>query len=73
MSETIFEQTALEYERAAQELETAIKHLQHTANHFRNREVPRACAHVVATLGHMNQARDVLERLMVEHAAKASV
>jgi hypothetical protein len=71
MSENTLEAAALEYEWAMRELEGAAKHLQVTANHFRAGEVPRGCAHLIATLGHIKNAESVLERMMVLHAAKS--
>lgn len=73
MSEKIFEDTAQRYEQAARDLELAVKHLQHVANHFRDEDVPRASAHLVATLGQIRNAERILDELIVLHASKATV
>jgi hypothetical protein len=73
MTENIFEATARRYEEAAIELEMAVKHLAHTVAHFRNKDVPRASAHTLATLGHMKSAQVILDEMAVQHASKARV
>lgn len=72
MSETDpLEEVALKCEQAAQELSLAAQHMQTTADHFRNREVPRAGAHSLATHGHMERARALLAEVAMIHAGRA--
>lgn len=73
MSENIYEDVAQRCEDAARELEMAVKHLAHTAAHFRNEDVPRACARTLAALGHTKSAQVILDELAMQHASKASV
>jgi ABC-type bacteriocin/lantibiotic exporter with double-glycine peptidase domain len=70
MSELLDKQATL-YEQAAQELDLAAKHLRVTAEHFRNHEVPRACAHIFASQGHLFAVKKIIEEHAVLHASKA--
>ena len=65
------EAVAGEFERAAEELDLAARHLRTAARHFRQGEVPRGCAHAVATYGHVRAAQDRLDRWTVLHASIA--
>jgi CHAD domain-containing protein len=70
MSELLDKQATL-YEQAAHELDLAAKHLRVTAEHFRNKEVPRACAHVLASQGHLLTVQKIIEEHAILHASKA--
>jgi hypothetical protein len=59
-------------EFVAQELERAALHLRTSAKHFREREVPRACAHLFAAQGHMLETQTVVNERAVVHAAKSN-
>ena len=65
------ETAAARYERSAEELEAAVHHLRVAAQHFREQNVPRGCAHAFAAHGHMHQARTLLDENAVLHASKA--
>ena len=65
------ETVADEFERAAAELDLAARHLRTAARHFRQGEVPRGCAHALATYGHVHAAQDRLDRWTVLHASIA--
>ncbi len=58
------EAAAAPFDRAAEELEQAVKHCRTAAGHLRSREIPRGAAHAWAALGHL----DVAEELMREQA-----
>ena len=66
------EAVAHEFERAAEELDLAAHHLRTAARHFRQGEVPRGCAHAVATYGHVRNAQDRFDRWTVAHASIAN-
>jgi hypothetical protein len=70
MSELLDKHAEL-YEEAARELEVAAAHLRRTAEHFRNREIPRACAHVFAAQGHLLVVHKIIEDHALLHASKA--
>jgi len=65
------EQAALDYEQAAHELERATAHLRESAKHMREREVPRACAHALAALGHLKQAEQRVHARAIDHAGRS--
>ena len=65
------EEVAREYEQAAAECEAAALHLKRTASHFRDGEVPRACAHSWAALGHLVGAEQLLKKLAELHASRS--
>jgi hypothetical protein len=71
--ENVFEAQAQEFEKAAERLEQAAAHLRHGAGHFRNREVPTAAAHAVATRGFLLNAGRILDDWAVVHASKSSL
>ena len=71
MNQNIFEEIAQSHERAAKELELAVQHLRTTAQHYRNAEIPRACAHALAGFGHIRQAQNLLDELSILHASKS--
>jgi hypothetical protein len=65
------EEVARQYEQTATECEAAAVHLKRTASHFRHGEVPRACAHAWAALGHLIGAEQLLRRLAELHASRS--
>ena len=71
MSETALEDAALIYEAAAAELEQAARHCRTAAQHFREREIPRAAAHAWAAFGHVRVAEDSLEQQARTHAGQS--
>jgi hypothetical protein len=62
------EQAAADCERLAGLLDRAAKHLRQSAAHFRAVEVPRACAHLVATEGELVAVRRGLDARAEAHA-----
>lgn len=58
-------------EELALELEAASRHARVAAGHFRDGEVPRAAAHVLAATGHVTAARELLDAVAKEHAKRA--
>ena len=73
MSEQPLEDAALMYEAAAEELELAARHCRTAAQHFREREIPRAAAHAWAAFGHVRVAEDSLADQARTHARKSNV
>jgi hypothetical protein len=65
------EATAQLYEDAAAELERAVAHCRVAAEHFRNREVPRAAAHAWAARGHLLDAEARLDEQARDHASRS--
>jgi hypothetical protein len=61
------------YEEAADELDGAAAHCRRAAEHFRNREVPRAAAHAWAALGHVREAESRLDEQAREHRLRSQV
>lgn len=70
---TTFEEQAATLEAAAERLELAARHVRLAAQHFRDRDVPRGCAHTFAAEGLMLEARQRIDEAAVRHAAKARV
>jgi hypothetical protein len=66
------EQQAVRPDRIAREAEQLGAHAHTAAMHFRNREIPRAGAHVLAVNGHLVKLCRLLEDIAVEHAEKSS-
>jgi hypothetical protein len=66
------EEAALLYESAAEELEQAARHCRTAAQHFRDREIPRAAAHAWAAFGHVRTAEDSLEAQARTHAQRSA-
>lgn len=58
-------------EGASAELGHAQAHLQVAANHFRNRDVARACAHQWAARGHLLKALAAMDEQAREHSERA--
>jgi len=63
---------AAEFEAAASELELAVAHYRTVASHFRQRDIPRACAHVCAAQGHIHAAHQRYETWLVNHANRST-
>ena len=55
-------------EALAAELELAARHCRVAAGHYRDREIPRACAHMWAGYGHLHRAQRGLDELAEHHA-----
>ncbi|MGI9048382.1 MAG: hypothetical protein ACR2GU_03225 [Rubrobacteraceae bacterium] len=71
MTGDTFEAAATRYERLAGEPERAAKRARVEATHYRDRNVPRGCAHAFAAQGHMRNARQLLDDLAVLHASES--
>lgn len=69
----IYEQMAQEYETLQRELEAAMEHCRVAAGHYREENVPRACAHAFAIQGHLHMAQQRLGELAKAHAEKAGI
>jgi hypothetical protein len=65
------EEAARLCEEAGRELERAVGHCRVAAEHFRNREIPRATAHAWAAFGHLSEAQRRLEAQARMHAERA--
>jgi hypothetical protein len=65
------ESAARLYEEAAEELERAVHHCRVSAQHFRDREVPRGAAHAWAALGHVLEAQERLHAQAREHRLRS--
>ena len=65
------EEAAQLCEAAVAELERAAGHAGVAAEHFRNREIPRATAHAWAAFGHVLEAQERLESQAKMHAQRA--
>ena len=68
-----FEAAARLYDEAAAELDVAAAHCRRSAEHFRNREVPRGAAHAWAALGHLREAEERLDEQARQHAERSSL
>ena len=53
------------------EAEKLAEHARIAAIHFRNGEVPRGAAHVLAAQGHLLALRTTLDAVVGEHAARS--
>jgi hypothetical protein len=58
-------------EGAALELEAGAAHCRVAAQHYREREIPRAAAHAWAAEGHMREAAERLANQSREHARRS--
>lgn len=65
------ENMARRYERAADELEVAVRHLRTAARHLHERNVPRGCAHAFAAYGHIRSCEREIDENAMLHAAKS--
>jgi hypothetical protein len=66
-----FEDAATMLEQSTKELEVKRQHLRVAAQHYRDHEVPRACAHVWSATGHLKTAGRLLDDLAIVHASKS--
>ena len=71
MAHEPLEAAARSYDGAAEELELAARHCRTAAQHFRDREIPRAAAHAWAAFGHVKIAEGSLEDQARIHAGKS--
>jgi len=67
------DQLADEFIRIAEELEKAAAHSRVTGERFRKHDVPRACAHMVACLGHISRAKKSLTECAEVHSGFAVI
>ncbi len=67
----LWDQTADRYDSAAAELERAAAHLRTAAGHYRDREVPRGCAHAWAAHGHIVTSRQQMDDSAIVHASRS--
>ena len=58
---------------AADELRRAAAHLDSAADHFRNGDVPRGCAHAFAGQGHQSRAASGVDEATRLHADHSNV
>jgi hypothetical protein len=61
------------YEASADQLEMAARHLRVAANHYRNGDVPRGCAHGFAAIGHPLNGQKLIEANAILHASRSSI
>ena len=66
------ESFAESFEEAAAELVRATEHLRTAAAHFRNRDIPRACAHACSAQGHIETAQAKHRHWLKVHAARST-
>ena len=59
------------FEKAAAELELAMKHAKTSAQHLRDKEMARAWAHGFAIHGHMVRAKKLMDEIADDHATHA--
>ena len=71
MASDALEQAAADCDQLADRLDVAARHLRTSAGHFRAAEVPRACAHLLATEGELVAVRRGLDARAEAHAARA--
>lgn len=62
---------AEQFESVAKELERAAEHCRVAAQHYRERNVPRAAAHAWAAFGHVHHSSAELHAAAEAHAAKS--
>lgn len=60
------------FEEAAVELRRASEHMKTAATHFRNRDIPRACAHVCSAQGHIEVAQAKHRHWITLHAQRST-
>jgi hypothetical protein len=65
------EQAAADCDQLADRLDVAARHLRASAGHFRAADVPRACAHLLATEGELIAVRRGLDTRAEAHAARS--
>lgn len=66
------ENIAEKLDTIAQELEKTLAHCRTAAAHFRNKEVPRGCAHIVALQGHLAHYETLMKEIITIHASRAT-
>ena len=59
------------FEEVAQQLDLAAAHARTAARHFRDRNIPRGCAHAYAAQGHLHVAQGHIDHRAVVHAEKS--
>jgi len=64
--------TAADLDAVVDELERAARHARTAAGHFRDGLVPRGCAHILSVEGHLLNARGLLGRVAIAHAAHST-
>jgi hypothetical protein len=67
------EAQAKRLDQVAAELEKAAAHAKIAADHFRNAEIPRGCAHTFATEGHIIAANDLIKECALMHRTAARI
>jgi len=67
------EELAAEFNRVSVELEKAAAHCKATSDHFREHNVPSACAHIFACLGHMHNAQKGIDKCAATHSEFAQL
>lgn len=65
------DETALLLDGVAMELRESESHVRVAAQHFRDREIPRACAHQWAARGHLLKALEGLDDQAREHSERS--
>jgi hypothetical protein len=60
------------FEEAAVELSRAAEHFRTAATHFRNRDIPRGCAHACSAQGHIEIAQAKHRHWLQVHAARST-
>lgn len=65
------DETAQLLDDVAEELRQSEAHVRVAAQHFRNREIPRACAHQWAARGHLLKALEGLDEQAREHSERS--
>ena len=72
MSDSL-EQQAARLDEVILELERAIAHARIASRQFRDGEVPRACAHVIAVSGHLTRSSGMIQSACESHAVSALI
>ena len=65
------EDTAARYDQCAEDLLAAADHARIAAQHYRDGEIPRGCAHAWAAYGHTTKAHILLDQNAILHSSKA--
>jgi hypothetical protein len=65
------DEAALLLDGVAEELRQSEAHVRVAAKHFRDREIPRACAHQWAARGHLLKALEGLDEQAREHSERS--
>ncbi len=68
-----FEIQADRLEVMVEEMQKAIAHARIAASHFREGEVPRAAAHVLAIQGHLAKSASLVQEISEQHSRHALV